>query len=88
MVMFRTLSCGVLMLGFIVLDDFPGLVSVPQPHENAYFKDVRQSGLAFSVQLARDALALKGRFDDFRFKRIIDRVDGHGLIGFHVFHFA
>jgi hypothetical protein len=88
MVMFRTLSCGVLMLGFIVLDDFPGLVSVSQPHENAYFEDVRQSGLAFSIQLARDALTLKDRFDDFRFKRIIDRVDGHGFIGFHGFHFA
>jgi hypothetical protein len=83
MVMFRTLSCCVLMLGFIVPDDFPGLVSVSQPHENAYFEDVRQSSLAFSVQLARDALTLKGRFDDFRFKRIIDRVNGHGFIGFH-----
>ena len=39
--MFRTLSCGVLMLGFIVLDDFPGLVSVSQPHKDAYFEDVR-----------------------------------------------
>ena len=38
---FRTLSCGVLMLGFIVLDDLPGSVSVSQPHEDAYFEDVR-----------------------------------------------
>ena len=71
--------CRVLVLGFILSDEFPGSVGVSRPHENADFEDVRQPGLAFSVQLARDALTLKGRFDDFRFERIINRVDGHGF---------
>jgi hypothetical protein len=88
MVIFRALSCCALMLGFMVPDDPPGLVSVSLPHEDAYCEDVRQPGLAFSVQSARDALTLEGRFDDFRFKRIIDRVNGHGFIGFHGFHFV
>jgi len=75
--------CRVLVLGFILSDEFPGSVGVSRPHENADFEDVRQTGLALSVQLARDALALKDRFDDFRFVGIVDRVDGHGFIGFH-----
>ncbi len=75
--------CLFLAMSFILLDDCQGSVGVSRPHEDADFEAVRQPGLAVSVQLARDALALKGRFNIFRFVGIIDRVDGHGVVNFH-----
>ena len=41
-----------LVLGFIVPDNLLGSVGVSRRHEDADFEDVRQPGLALSVQLA------------------------------------